>query len=79
MKSLLDKFKLQSLSDTFCDVPLPPLNGLLSAPVISKDLNGFSFKAELFSSIFLVLFYSILFQFYSRINGSSPAIYMIPY
>lgn len=52
---------MQSLPDTFCDIPLPPLNGFLSAPVISKDLIGFSFKAELFSSI-LFYFISVLFQ-----------------
>ena len=45
-KSSFDNFKIQSLSDGFCDVPLFPLNGLHSAPVISKDFNSSSFKAE---------------------------------
>ena len=64
-KLSLDNFKMQSLSDPFCDVPLSPLNGLPSAPVISKGFNSSCFKADF--SYFL----------YSRRNGSSHSINMI--
>ena len=66
-KSSIDNFKIQSLSDTFCDFSLPPLNGLSSAPVL-KIL------------IVPVLKQKILPPFlYSRGSCFSPGINMITY
>ena len=49
-KSSFDNSKIQSFLVTFCDVLLPPLTGVPSAPVIFKDFNGSSFKPEDFTS-----------------------------
>ena len=66
-KSSLDNFKIQSFSDAFGDVPLPPLKCFPWLLLFLKNLIVPVFKQKTASIS------------YSRRNGSSSGISMIPY
>ena len=67
-RSTLDLFKSTTLSDAFQNIPLPPLNGLPSAPTPTYKFNNANLKIDDF-----------FFRLNSRRNGSSPGLNGIPY
>ena len=67
-RATLDLFKSNTLNDPLFNTPLPPLEGLPSAPLPDFNFNNSSLKIEDFS-----------FLLNSRRNGSSPGINGIPY
>ena len=65
---MLDGNKSKTLQDPYLGFPLPPSEGLPSAPELKFDFISSSFDIEDFHNVIQ-----------SRRNGSSPGINMIPY
>ena len=67
-RSVLDAFKLVTVSDALVDSSLSPIDGLPPSPSISIPFDSSSFKLKDFEKIVQ-----------SRRNASAPGINMIPY
>ena len=67
-RSVLDAFKLVTVSDALVDSSLSPIDGLPPSPSISIPFDSSSFKLKDFENIIQ-----------TRRNASAPGINMIPY
>ena len=67
-KSIMDIHKSKILNDSHFGVPLEPLKGLSSDPILKFDFNSSNFSPEDFNTVL-----------HSCRNGSSPGVNMIPY